>query len=225
MATRYARSCALAMEAMPDYVTVHPLPAGWLPDDWIRDVETLAAERGTQVKTQGRGPGSLESDETAGLDYRVVTGSTIHEHAPWLWNWYTGEPMVNLMTALVGEEVAAASWAVESAININHLSGADARYELHVDGQPYSAVMMLTECDSVSGGRLLLGSDADLVKVDTKPGMLVVFDGSVIPHAVEPMRRPTPPVRISIPMVYTPVRLANARPKGLDSYLYGTNWP
>lgn len=202
---------------MPEYETVYPVM--WLPDDWLVRSKELVETHATKVRTKGRGPGSLEPDDTAGLDYRVVTGSAIRDHAPWLWEWYTSDKMVGLVSALVGEKVEP-SGNVESAININYLEGNAARYELHTDGQPYSAVLMCSQCDAESGGRLMLGGEGQTVEqVDTLPGLLVVFDGSTIPHAVEPIKAGRIESRMSMPMVYLPLGIGE-RPEGLDDYLY-----
>lgn len=200
---------------MANYTTIYPVP--WLPSDWLEKAHQLVKDHGIKVQTKGRGPGSLEPDETAGLDYRVVTGTAIRDNATWLWGWYTSEDMCDLVSAVVGESVMQ-SLHSESAININFLEGQSARYELHTDGQPYSAVLMCHECDDRTGGRLMLqGEDGHVERVETKPGMLVIFDGSVVPHAVEPLK--TLPSRMSMPLVYTPVGAAE-RPAELDGYIY-----
>jgi hypothetical protein len=187
-----------------------------LPPDWLDRIDDLVEDHGIDVKTKGRGPGSLEDSSTAGLDYRVVNGEAIELHAEWLWEIYTSESMLGDISAAVGEPVKVSPHTA-SAINVNHLAGRGGRYELHVDGQPYSAVLMCDTCTEETGGRLLLGHEAQ--PIETSPGMLVVFDGSVIPHAVEPLKHGLA-TRTSLPMVYVPER-AVERPEGLDGYLYG----
>lgn len=199
-----------------DYVTVHPCPG--LPKNWVESVRALAANLGVDVSVKGRGPGSLEPEETAGLDYRVVNGIALRDS--WVWDWYQSDTMVALVSAVVGESLKPSN-DVSSAINVNYLRGQAARYETHVDAQPYSAVLMANFCDAITGGRLILGLDDGrrTEMVTTRPGMLVVFDGSKIAHAVEPLTRPGS-WRISLPLVYVPVE-AQERPDALNSYLYG----
>lgn len=204
-----------AVFLMDEYTTIYPAPR--LPDGWLPHVMTCVRELGKDVVSKGRGPGSLEPEETAGLDYRVVDGEALRHS--WLWDWYSSDLMVDLVSAVVGERVRV-SESVASAVNINHLRGSRGRYETHVDGQPYSAVLMCDTCDSRTGGRLILGLDDGRRNeyIDTYQGLLVVFDGSVIPHAVEPLTGVLPS-RTSIPMVYVPEH-ASERPAGLDGYLY-----
>lgn len=191
-----------------------------LPDDFLTRIADAVVMHGQDVQVKGRGPGSLESEETAGLDYRVVDGETIRDNLPWLWELYTSEEWVDIVSAAVGEQVKPSA-NVKSAININHLRGGGGRYELHVDGQPYSAVLQCNWADSATGGRLVMEApNGSKYHIGFKPGQCVIFDGSKVPHAVEPLTASAPD-RTSLPMVYVPVSV-DERPEGLDDYLYSS---
>lgn len=187
-----------------------------LPHDWQTQVAAAGLLHGRDVVKKGRGPGSLEDETTAGLDYRVVTGDEIQRNLPWLWGLYRSRDLVLLVREVVGEPVLPSSF-VESAITINYLAGRR-RYEWHLDAQPYVAILFATTHPRSEGGALLLGDRDKPIAIPPIAGDLVIFDGSAVPHAVEPLAKDG--VRISIPMVYVPERLAESRPPGLDRYLF-----
>lgn len=190
----------------------------WLDDlqqDWPTLIVEAARTYGRKVVSKGRGPGSLEPEETAGLDYTVLDAAGVHDHLPWLWRLY--HDLVPDIWKLVREEVRASSHAL-SAINVNLLDGQGARYEAHVDAQPYTLLLFVTSHPWGSGGRLILGDDKDNIGIPPRSGHGIVFDGSTIPHRVEPLGEPG--VRVTVPMVYLPARVEE-RPDGLDHHLYG----
>jgi len=183
--------------------------------NWAKKISEAAAYHGTHVKTRGRGPGSLESEETAGLDYTVLDGAGVKEHLSWLWQFY--HDLTPDIWRLVKEPVRP-SEHLPSCINVNLLNGMGARYEAHVDAQPYTLLLFVTSHPPGEGGRLWLGDEKQEIGIPPRSGHGIVFDGSVIPHKVEPLR--TPGMRISVPMVYLPERV-ETRPEGLDGHLYG----
>lgn len=195
---------------------------------WADEIARVARTHGRRVVSKGRGPGSLEPEETAGLDYVVLDGPGIYDHLPRLWWLYSD--LEGEVSRIVGEPVMAGVHR-PSCINVNYLSGQGARYELHTDAQPYTLLLFVTshedQADNASrdyglepeGGRLLLQRpDRTVTPILPRIGRGIIFDGAAIPHAVEPLA--TPGIRISVPMVYVPERIG-ARPAGLDAHLYG----
>ena len=183
----------------------------WLPPDYAERVRRVAVLYGRRVKTSGRGPGSLEPDETAGLDYIVVPGDVIRDQARWLWNIYHDPGLAHAVGEALGARVEPSPDA-SSCININYLAGAGGRYERHVDGQPYTLNLFVTEHDGRTGGLL----DLDGTLIYPRPGFGIPFDGAAIPHAVTPLLGGE---RLTIPMVFL-AEDAAARPAGLSDYLY-----
>jgi hypothetical protein len=185
---------------------------------WALQVAVAAAAHGTRVVKQGRGPGSLEAEETAGLDYRVLVTDQVRARLPWLWAIYTDPAVVNLVTVCVGEPVRTLD--DESAINVNLLDGQGARYELHTDTLPYTLLLFVTTHARGTGGLLTLQVGPDEVEYHRPiAGHAVIFDGQAVPHTVTPLR--TAGVRVSVPMVYLPTRLGGAERAAVNSYLYG----
>ena len=189
--------------------------------DWAGRIIQATRTHGAQVVKHGRGPGSLEPEETAGLDYTVLDGHGVQEHLPWLWTLY--HALVPDIGDLLGSGVHV-SEDVASSINVNLLQGAGARYEAHVDAQPYTLLLFVTSHPPDSGGRLVLGDDTREIGISPRSGHGVLFDGATIPHKVEPLRTradDAPLLRVSIPMVYLPTGVsASDRAAELDGYLF-----
>lgn len=187
--------------------------------DWAVRIEEAALTHGARVVKHGRGPGSLESEETAGLDYTVLDGAGVRDHLPWFWTLY--HTLVPEISGLLKTTVHV-SEDILSSINVNVLQGAGARYEAHVDAQPYTLLLFVTTHLYGQGGRLLLGGEKTEVGVPPRSGHGVLFDGATIPHRVEPLDpRAAPLLRVSVPMVYLPEGVsASDRPSELGGYLF-----
>jgi hypothetical protein len=167
-----------------------------------------------RVEVKGRGPGSLEPEDRAGLDYNVVPRSTIAREIPDLLLAY--ESFAPTISAVLGREVACSHDEGAIAINMVRPGG---RYELHVDSQPWTLVLFVTE--HRSGGELvaqhpLTGRQAYAPVI----GQGVLMDGSRVPHGVLPVRGDDQ-LRITIPMVYIDPTVGDVRPEGTDDYIYG----
>ena len=185
------------------------------------EVREAIASASAHVQKAGRGPGSLEPEETAGLDYHVVTGEKVVATCPTLWARYSSNELLRGVGDATGE-VIRKDPHVASSININYLAGKDHRYELHTDSQPYTLIWYM---NTPAGGHLECWlqdpSDADhpdvVLRIPARKGRMVLFDGSRVPHAVAPLLGDT--TRISVPMVFSPIGVQR-REAQTDSYLY-----
>ena len=178
---------------------------------------TGASDRaGVKVVSKGKGVGSLEPEETAGLDYRVTSGGDIEKTAPHLWDLYNNPDLLALVSQLTGEECAV-SRHVPSGTNINDVR-TGGRYEMHLDSSPY--VLLLFGSSHDKGGALQMKlNSGSWHSIQPHAGLGVLFDGSVTPHRVQT----TPVRRLSVPMVFVPKGFdeINAREGGLDEHMYG----
>jgi hypothetical protein len=184
------------------------------PEDWADKILSVAA-KGVHVVKHGVGPGSLESEATAGLDYIVTTGHTIEHELPFLFDFFNSKEMIAKASELFGEPVKAENH--HSGISINLLMGANKRYELHLDDRPYTVLLFANTLNYTDGGDFVYLVDDEEFTIQPGEGRLVFFDGSKIPHKVEPLKRMT--VRLSIPMHYRPVAEVS-RTDAIDNYLF-----
>lgn len=173
------------------------------------------------VISHGRGPGSLEDEATAGLDYRVITGEVIQSQMPWLWDVYADQNLRHQVARLVGESVRLDD-NLPSAVNVNVVEGVGARYELHTDSRPYTLILFVTDLPPGCGGELDVYLTSNHISIHPQFGLCALFDGSSLPHAVRPLAGgPLAEQRLSIPMVFLSERGA-FRDARLDEHLYGS---
>lgn len=186
-------------------------------EHWTEAVRQAVMTHGRHVVKQGRGYGSLEEEDRAGLDYCVLTGSDVMEYLPWLYDLYTGS-LLSHVTALLAMNVYLPD-DLDGSINVNLLRGRGARYEWHVDRQRWTMNLFATTHTEADGGALLLRRSRKAKKVETiypEAGCALLFDGAHCPHAVEALKTDT--YRITIPMTYftEPAVLI----PGLNDYLF-----
>lgn len=169
---------------------------------WPTAVE-LAVRRAKRVQQVGRGPGSLEDESTAGLDYHVLTAPMVKEHLRWLWQMYTSDLMRDFVCGVLSRDVWRAQWEMESCINVNYLMGPGGRYEWHTDPQRWT--MVLFASGPHDGGYLELFPSGTIGygvchRFAPRPGEAVIFDSAAIPHRVTELAQEE--LRVTIPMVF-----------------------
>jgi 2OG-Fe(II) oxygenase superfamily len=190
-----------------------------LCDSWRQTALRIAQDTGRSIRK-----------ETGNdlLQYRVVTGETIKDCWPELYDFYSAPDLRSWISELTGTQGIALSSHLQSAININVLNEPGEVYRWHFDAVPYTALLYLSDSQPEDGGFLEFYPNANLKNSETLPaqekiqflprrGSLVLMDGTRCYHRVSPILRRHE--RISIPMVF-PTQSRQARPENLDSYLY-----
>jgi len=165
-----------------------------------------------RVKRSGRLPGSLEPEETAGVDYWVADGHLIRQHCPKLSDLYISRELKEHLRKLTGLELTMVP-DMASCMNVNVLP-AGHRYEKHVDDWGITMVVPLTQC---GGGRLLF-EGAPVEHLDPVPGKGLIFNGTLYPHEVELV---TSGVRLSLIFEFLVEGAPVERSEGLSEALYG----
>jgi hypothetical protein len=188
------------------------------PNDWAADVQFLGETSAAQVHLSGDSPDCREAHGTVGMTYRVVTGDTIAIALPWLMNFYRLTLAGYISQLLPSPIVACAS--ERYGVNINILQSKGDCYEWHVDPSPVAAVLFVTAHPPGCGGELALRIGDDERHVHPEKGLIAIFEGRAVQHAVLPLREDTS--RISIPMLYYHAGEPQYFPQDLDRYLYGT---
>lgn len=185
------------------------------PRDLFEYLRSVSEVAGQDVVSKGKGAGSLESDETAGLDYRVTSGPQIEKHAPHLWDLYNNPDLISMVSRVTGFDCKV-SRHVDSGTNINDVR-TGGRYEMHIDSSPYTLLMFGS--NHPKGGALQVQVDKRWHVIQPHAGLGVLFDGSVTPHRVQP----TQTRRFSVPMVFVPSGFDELASRGgnLDGHMYG----
>lgn len=171
-----------------------------------------ASQHAVSVERAGGGPGSMTNE---GLRYRVLDYAGCQLYAPDLVDW-ARLTLPAIASALTGRALHLLEDPL-AAVNINVLEGAGERYELHVDSVPWTAILFAS--GPHKGGELLAHAvDDTMLLLPPSPNLLLVFEGSMIPHAVLPLEHDQP--RISVPVSLIPAGQSYKRPKGADDHLY-----
>ncbi len=204
----------------------------WFTPERITQIMAVAAEQAKRVVVTGASTGGLEDAATAGLDYYVMDGTKIREHLPWLSELQESSEIRELIKTQTGRTVLPRDNPTHDT-NINVVTGAGKRYEWHTDTYHWTLLVFITSHDEpTAGGALCMNTReavatqtleqayASSTKVAPEAGYGVLFNGSEIPHAVQPLK--TNVVRITVPMAYMEVDAPRLAHPDAD-YLFGTS--
>lgn len=183
----------------------------------IESMVEAAHQHARAAELRGDVSTSLELPETR-LSYRLLDGEQVHHHLPDLERLYR-EDIFELAERMSGLSLRS-SPDERNGVNINVLEGQASRYEWHVDSNPITGLLALTDSDGRSGGRLLFGSEPSTqVQLSLRAGQLLLFDAREAAHAVEPLLDNL--TRVTAPMNFFVEGESVVRPEGLDDSLYG----
>jgi hypothetical protein len=174
-------------------------------------LECLKAAK--RVVKKGRSPGSLEPEETAGLDYWVADGFDVHQAAPQFSGLYRNPAFKVALERTVGVGLELDP-DERSRVSVNVLT-AGKNYEEHVDGCGITAVVFLTHC---FGGQLEVQEDGGWLGYSVNPGKMIALDGSRVPHRVQVVERG---VRVTLLLSYRVRGRHEERDPGLSAAIYG----
>jgi len=195
-----------------------------LPPDWKETVDQCVDEYAVSHTLSGDASTSREKAmrTSTPLDVParalVADGLAVRQSAPWLDELFRGEFLQ--MANSLGTTCYECAHDVPSGVNINVIPPRS-RYEWHVDSNPLTGLLFLSE--DHNGGDLVFRSgdpsDYWTVRVTPVVGKLLLFDAREVAHTVEPLDRGES--RISAPMNFYLKGEPQVRPNDLDAYLYG----
>lgn len=176
--------------------------------EWVIEAAEVASSR---VDRDGATVGSLEPNETAGLHYKVATGTKLVQAMPLLTKIYSA--LREEFSKSVGPLDCVQD--ADSAINVNTLEVGE-RYEKHVDSWDFTAVVFLTECE---GGELVVYTKDGPIKLVPIRGLSIIFEGKRVPHEVLPVLSGS---RKTLLFAFAREGTWQRREPGLSGALYGT---
>ena len=201
------------------YVELDVNALGVLPVNWPEQVLNTIGKFGVHTNLTGASGLSREKEATYLKHVIVVTGDACQTELPWLRKLYDNE-LREFISKVFGKSYFTAR-DLRSSININCLRGQGASYESHVDSNPITGVLFVTDANENTGGVLVFEpTDGPRTSVCPRAGIFIAFDAREIPHHVTPLQKDMD--RISIPMNYYDHPELQQRPDGLDDYLYGS---
>jgi 2OG-Fe(II) oxygenase superfamily len=200
----------------------------WLPLDWQRDVHDAVAY--ADIRRFPRTPViSRESREIQVIPRGRVHADQVRYHLPWLFKAYRNE-LLELAGEVAAEPVSAAQ-DDRYGVVLNVQRGTGMRFECHVDSNPLTGLLFLT--DHQAGGELVVANDTDaegVAGVDRNcsvirphAGHLIFFDARRYPHYARVLTADSETRVVAVMNFYTESCPESIRPRELNRHLYGDN--
>ena len=145
---------------------------GQLPEGWQHDVNTVAAE--ADSRDFPRTPVlSREARDVARISRGRVHADQVRQGLPWLYQFYR-ESFLKLAASTLGEPVVPAS-DERYGVVLNVQRGTEMRFECHVDSNPLTGLLFLTDHPAEAGGELVFAHDpgADSVAAVDRDGTVI----------------------------------------------------
>ncbi len=201
-----------------------------LPEDWREDISAAAcqADFGKFRRTPFL---SREAPDVTHVLRGRLRADKVQQRLPWLYKLYRDDFL----------KLAAQAWAepIETALDdrygivLNVQQGKAMRFECHVDSNPVTGLLFLTDHPE-GGGELVVAHDATAVGVDAvdrdcaviRPhaGQLIFFDGKTHPHYARALLSEPDTRVVAVMNFYTgSCPEESTRPEGLNQHLFGRN--
>jgi len=199
-----------------------------LPGSWQRDVAAAAAE--ADCREFSRTPVlSREAQDVQYISRGRVHADQVRRSLPWLYRFYR-ENFLKLAASISAEAVMPASDERYGVVlNIQH--GTLMRFECHIDSNPLTGLLFLTDHARGAGGELVFAYDEDADSVAAverdcavirpRAGLLIFFDGRRHPHYARPLRSESEVRAVAVMNFYTGAQPESTRPPQLNRHLYG----
>ncbi|WP_173019447.1 2OG-Fe(II) oxygenase [Streptomyces alkaliphilus] len=212
----------------PELFRWHVFQVGdFLPDGWIEELLAIA-ERKSQRRDFRPTMVTAREADPGPIPITAVDGDHLAAEAPWLADLYRG--WFAEIGATLGDPTIYPSDNHKVALSLNIQTGTATRYPCHVDSNPLEGLLYLTDCDTDTGGELVVGLDPNTSNVDEverhcellypRAGQLFFFDARRHAHYVRPLRREGA-VRAVVTMNYYSASCPETqRPAGLDEQLF-----
>jgi 2-oxoglutarate-Fe(II)-dependent oxygenase superfamily protein len=199
-----------------------------LPEGWQHDVGTAAAE--AECREFPRTPVlTREAPDVTSIPRGRVHADQVRHGLPWLFRLYRGD-VLRIAASTRAEWVRPAS-DERYGIVLNVQRGTQMRFECHVDSNPLTGLLFLTDHGPDRGGELVFGHDPGARSVEEveractvirpQAGRLIFFDGRRHPHYARPLRGESDVRVVAVMNFYTESYPESTRPRELNRHLYG----
>ena len=197
-----------------------------LPPNWRQDISAVAA--GADIREFPRTPViSREAADVAHILRGRVHADEVRRSLPWLYRCYRGYFLELAMKT--SAELVLPALDDRYGVVLNVQLGSAMRFECHVDSNPLTGLLFLTDHPAGAGGELVVANDsgaADIAAVDRscavirpRSGQLVFFDGSRHPHYARPLSSGSDLRIVAVMNFYTKSRPESTRPPELNRHL------
>jgi hypothetical protein len=203
-----------------------------LPGGWQHDVVTVATE--ADCRDFPRTPVlSREAQDIAHIPRGRVHADQVRHGLPWLYLGYR-KGFLELAARTLAEPVVPAA-DERYGVVLNVQRGTEMRFECHVDSNPLTGLLFLTEHAEGAGGELVFAHDPDADSVAAverdrtvirpRAGLLIFFDGRRHPHYARALLSESDVRVVAVMNYYTESYPESTRPAELNLHLYGDRLP
>jgi hypothetical protein len=200
----------------------------WLPEGWQHDIMTVAAE--AECRAFPRTPVlSREAQEIDHVPRGRVHADQVRRGLPWLYRLYRSR-ILELAASISAEAVRPAG-DDRYGVVLNVQRGTEMRFECHIDSNPLTGLLFLTDHAADAGGELVFALDEnadsvaaverDCVAIRPRAGLLIFFDGRRHPHYARALRSESDVRVVAVMNFYTESYPESTRPRELNRHLYG----
>lgn len=200
---------------------------GLLPEGWQIDIGTVAGK--ADFRAFPRTPIlSREAPDVSHIERGRVDAETVMEHLSWLYQLYRNE-FLELAAEARGEPIDAAA-DDRYGVVLNVQRGKTMRFECHVDSNPVTGILFLTD-HPAGAGELVVSHDPDAVGVDEverdctpiapKAGQIIFFDGKTHPHYARRLLDESDVRVVAVMNFYTASCPESTRPPELNRHRFG----
>jgi hypothetical protein len=198
-----------------------------LPEGWQKDIDAVAGE--AEFKAFPRTPIlSREAPDVMYIERGRVHADAVMQRLPWLYKLYRNE-FLELAAEAWGEPIDAA-YDDRYGVVLNVQRGKAMRFECHVDSNPVTGILFLTD-HPASAGDLVISHEPDAVGVDglerdctrirPEAGQIIFFDGRTYPHYARPLRGESDVRVVAVMNLYTGSCPESTRPPELNRHRFG----
>ena len=200
---------------------------GLLPKGWHKDMSAVVAK--ADFRAFPRTPIlSREAPDVTHIERGRVHADTVMRRLSWLYKLYRNE-FLELAAEAWGERVDAA-YDERYGVVLNVQRGKVMRFECHVDSNPVTGILFLTD-HPAGAGDLVVSHDPDAVGVDglerdctpirPKAGQIIFFDGRTYPHYARALRGESDVRVVAVMNFYTASCPESTRPPELNRHRFG----
>jgi hypothetical protein len=198
-----------------------------LPEDWHSHITAVAAE--ADCHAFPRTPVlSREAADVAYINRGRVRAEKVQERLPWLYKLYRGEFLE--LASRTRQEPVDAALDDRYGVVLNVQRGESMRFECHVDSNPLTGLLFLTD-HPAGGGELVVGHDPaaegvegveqDCSVIRPHAGHLIFFDGKTHPHYARVLRSGSDVRVVAVMNFYTASCPESTRPPELNRHIFG----
>lgn len=197
------------------------------PEGWQKEIGAVAAE--TDSRAFPRTPIlSREAPAVTHIERGRVDADTVMQRLPWLYKLYRNEFLE--LAAEARDEPIDAAYDDRYGVVLNVQRGKTTRFECHVDSNPVTGILFLTD-HPAGGGELVVSHDPHAVGVDEleryctlirpEAGQIIFFDGKTYPHYARCLPGESDVRVVAVMNFYTESCPESTRPPELNRHRFG----